>query len=487
MLAMSSAFRRWILLAAILLAAQGCVRAPTPVERLSGPMPSTGRDQVLLSLEPWLERSRLGGLLSTLMSSAAYALSVVTPAEEQRWRAESGFQEFKLQLADGTWVGGLFFEYDDGTPDPKPLLMGSFGMFQDRWGTESRKFYDLYVKDPERRIPAHVLILDHPTAGAFFAYNEQLSVGSYDDARMWMEVARFLRSENEFSGVHLFGVSMSGQTVVHAVIEDKRLGGGLFDSAIAVSIAPDFRAEPGGQFAELPTRDGAENPWKQVLDGASDSSGLGRLERAAIWVFIKKLFLPSYRLALPDGDLELERRDLAVFLWQACEARLGFLRERRPRTWKREFSLEDLGGFMASTRIAEVIDRVRTPLVLLSARDDPAVPRVRFEEVLRAAGDNPWIAARETRRGGHFGFHVSYGAEYIGDVLRLMMNPEVLRSWTGQRIEKRQETPTIVRSPAPSPRSRRRAAPRPAHLLRARPRCAGAGRAAGRGSRCPLP
>ncbi len=464
MLAMSSPFRRWILLAAILLVAQGCVRPPTPVERLSGPMPSTGRDQVLLSLEPWLERNRLGGILSTLISSISYALNVVTPADVQRWRAESGFEEFKLELADGTWVGGLLFEYDDGSPDPKPLLMGSFGMFQDRWGTESRKFYDLYLEDPERRIPAHVLILDHPTAGAFFANNEQLSVGSYDDARMWMEVARFLRSKTEFSGIHLFGVSMSGQTVVHAVIEDKRLGRDLFDSAIAVSIAPDSRAEPGGQFARLPTRDGVENPWKRGRGGVDESPGLAGLNRVGIWVFIKRLFLPSYRLALPDGDLQLERRDLAVFLRQACEARVSFLRERRPRTWNREFSLEDLEGFMTTTRIADVIDRVRTPLVLLSAHDDPAVPRARFEEVLRAAGDNPWIAAHETRRGGHFGFHVNYGADYIGDVLRLMISPEVLRSWTGprpdRRVRKRQATPKPTKksgavrwSPTPVERS----------------------------------
>lgn len=464
MLMMSSAFRRWILLAAVLLIAQGCVRAPTPVERLSGPMPTTGRDQVLLSLEPWLERNRLGGILSTLMSSISYALNIVTPADVQRWRAESGFEEFKLQLADGTWVGGLFFEYDDGTPDPKPLLMGSFGMFQDRWGTESRKFYDLYVKDPERRIPAHVLILDHPTAGTFFGNNGQLSLGSYDDARMWIEVARFLRSENKFSGIHLFGVSMSGQTVVHSVIEDERLGAGLFDSAIAVSIAPDFRAEPGGQFAQLRTRDGVENPWKQVRDEARESSGSVGLNRVGIWVFIKRLFLPSYRLALPDGDLELERSDLAVFLWEACQTRISFRRERRPRTWNPEFSLEGLGDFMTTTRIADVIDRVRTPLVLLSARDDPAVPRARFEEVLRAAGDNPWIAAHETRRGGHFGFHVSYGADYLGDVLRLMIDPEVLRNWTGQRraqgVQKRQAKPAPMKksgaawlSPTPAERS----------------------------------
>jgi hypothetical protein len=432
LLAMPTAFRRWIVLGAILLVAQGCARSPTPVERLSGPMPNAGRDKVLLALEPWLERNRLGGLMSTLISSAGYALWVVTPREHERWRAESGFEEFEFELADGTRVGGIFFEYDDGRPDPKPLLMGSFGMFQDRWGTESRKFYDLYIKDPERRIPAHVLILDHPTAGAFFAYNAQLSLGSYDDARMWMQVARRMRSELEISGLHLFGVSMSGQTVVHAVIEDARLGGGLFDSAIAISIAPDFRAEPGGQFAQLPTHRGVENPWKQALQTTGDSPLLVPFKRAAIWMLVEKLFLPSYRLALPEGDLEIGRRDLAVFLWEACNSRIGFLRERRPPRWNGEFRLEDLGSFMATTRIASVIDRVRTPLVLLSARDDPAVPRVRFEEVLRAAGDNPWIAARETRRGGHFGFHVSYGGEYIGDVLRLMISREVLRDWTGQ-------------------------------------------------------
>jgi len=105
-----------------------------------------------------------------------------------------------------------------------------------------------------------------------------------------------------------------------------------------------------------------------------------------------------------------------------------------------------------------VIDRVRTPLVLVSARDDPAVPRARLLEVLRAAGDNPWIAARETRRGGHFGFHVSYGADYLGDVLRLMITPEVLRNWTGQRasrgVEKRRAGPAPTKKSGAAQSSR---------------------------------
>jgi hypothetical protein len=54
---------------------------------------------------------------------------------------------------------------------------------------------------------------------------------------------------------------MSGQTVVYALIENSRRGLDLFESGIAVSIAPDFRLAPGRQFGHFPTPDGVNNPW----------------------------------------------------------------------------------------------------------------------------------------------------------------------------------------------------------------------------------
>ncbi|MBN2298685.1 MAG: hypothetical protein JXM72_08825, partial [Deltaproteobacteria bacterium] len=110
--------------------------------------------------------------------------------------------------------------------------------------------------------------------------------------------------------------------------------------------------------------------------------------------------------------------------------RIAFLREHAGDSWNHEeASLAELDAFMASTRIAGVIDRVATPLVLVSAYDDPAVEREMFAEVVCSAGDNPWIAAYETCDGGHFGFNMAYGGEYIGGIIRLMINQQVLDTW----------------------------------------------------------
>jgi hypothetical protein len=309
--------------------------------------------------------------------------------------------------------------------------MASFGFLQDRWGSEAAKFFRLYIKDPEDRIPAHVLILDHPTAGPFLANNGHLSMGSYDDARMWIEIAQKIRQDREFSGIHLLGVSMSGQTVVHALIEDKRLGLGLFRSGMAFSIAPDFCQVPGKQLSQLKTPEGTENPWKADCLSPEKTGLSDRVQADAVLVLIKKQFVPHYAEAHPEGDeLVIKSVDAAVFLREAFDERISYLRKRGGDTWnKKDFNLADLDAFMASTRIAGVINRVKTPLVLVSCLDDPAVDHRLFAEVEEAAVGNPWVVAFETKDGGHFGFDVVYGKDYLGGIIRLMLEPGVLDTW----------------------------------------------------------
>jgi hypothetical protein len=420
-----------ISLCVIFISGCSCARIKTEAEE---DVSLTGRQRVLQTLNT----SRMcvsffgrSGLLSTALPSSR--LSPCKPLRELDPDGSHGGGPFSMTLSDSTVVGGLFFEYDDGTTDPKPLLMASFGFLQDRWGTEAAKFYNLYLKDPSERIPAHVLILDHPTAGTFLANNALLSMGSYDDARMWIEVALKIKKDMELSGIHLFGVSMSGQTVVHALIEDARLGLNLFDSGMAVSIAPDFQKAPGKQLAQLKTPKGVENPWMGYYKTVPKKSFVDMIQSQGLWMLMKKQFVPHYRYVKPaDTEFDLKRRDVAVFLRKAFDNRITLLREHNPKTWNRkDFSLEDLDAYMASTRIAGVIDRVHTPLVLVSAFDDPAVQRTMFEEVVLAAESNPWIAAFETEQGGHFGFNMPYGKDYIGGIIRLMMDPQVLRNWNG--------------------------------------------------------
>lgn len=393
----------------------------------------TGRQRVLRALDPSnLSVNVLGrsGLISTALPSSS--MNPFKPLKELDPDGAAGSRPFSMRLSDGTIAGGLFFEYDDGTSDPKPLLMASFGFLQDRWGTEAAKVYELYLEKPSERIPAHVLILDHPSAGTFLANNGCLSVGSYDDARMWIEIALKLRNDMKLSGIHLFGVSMSGQTVVHALLEDKRLGLNLFASGMAVSIAPDFQKAPGMQLAQLGTPKGVENPWAGYFKTVPRKSCVDMIQSQGLWTLIKKQFVPHYRCVnATDTEFDLTCSDVPVFLRNAFDKRITLLREQKPDTWNTEFSLEGLDAFMASTRIAGVIGRVRTPLVLVSAFDDPAVPRAMFEEVMLAAEGNPWIAALETDQGGHFGFNLPYGKNYLGSIIRLMIDQRVPGTWSG--------------------------------------------------------
>jgi hypothetical protein len=342
-----------------------------------------------------------------------------------------GGQPFKMELSDGTRVGGLFFEYNKETENPKPLLMASFGFLQDRWGSEAAKFHELYIKEIKERIPAHVLILDHPTSGPFLANNGYLSIATYDDARMWIEVAQKFKKDMDLAGIHLFGVSMSGQTVVHALIEDSRLGLGLFQSGMAVSIAPDFHQAPGKQLAQLNTPPGIENPWNIDSEFGKDKTLVDQIQGESLWMLMEKQFIPHFQKVHPAGkELTMQPEDVAVFFRKACEDRITFLRERNTENWNhKDFSLKNLDSFITSTRIAGIVGRVRTPLVFVSSIDDPAVDHKMFEEVMLAGCDNPWIVSYQTNDGGHFGFDVAYGKNYIGNIIRLMLDQDVLSAW----------------------------------------------------------
>jgi hypothetical protein len=416
--------RRALVTLFALLLLPGCYRVIEGTEELFQTPPRSGRELVSSELEPpqlVRKSSPLLGILTTGLSSIAYLFGL----DHEQVGAQHGI---RFQLVDGTLVGGLFFPWEGGDAGPKPLLIASFGFLQDRFGTEAAKFHDFYVKSAGHRLPAHVLILDHPTAGIFLGNNGTLSPGSYDDGRMWIEVTRILREEMDLASVHLFGVSMSGQSVVHALIEDARLGLGLFESGVAVSIAPDFAEAPGRQFAEIRTDEGVANPWREI---APDTEATGEaLQVQAMRLLVDHQFLPGYRRVHPrDAEEDLPTPQIPVLFWDRFEERLAFLRSSQARDWNPDFSHGGLPDYLGSTRIADVIDRVQTPLVLLSAKDDPAVRSDAFQEVASAAAQNPWVLARETPEGGHFGFDVPYGAGYLEEVIELMIDPNVLANW----------------------------------------------------------
>ena len=419
--------RLGLVLLLIPLLLPGCYRVVDGTgDLLEGP-PQSGREAVERALVPpqlIRKSSPTLGIITTGLSSLAFVFGL----EREQVVSDHLIQ---IQLPDGTLVGGLLYPARGGGKRRRPLLIASFGFLQDRFGTEAAKFRGRYAGGEVHELPAHLLLLDHPTAGIFLGGNGTLSPGSYDDGRMWIEVTRILRAEMDLASVHLFGVSMSGQTVVHALLEDARLGLGLFDSGMAVSIAPDFAEAPGRQFARIDTGEDVANPWRAI---APEEGRVGDgLQLKAIRVLIDRQFLPGYRFFNPrDAEFTLATEEIPPFFWDRFEARLEFLRRSGAPDWNPEFRRSGLPAYFSSTRIASLVDRVRTPLVLLSAKDDPAVPWESFQEVAQAAAENPWVLAYETVEGGHFGFDVSYGAGYLEEVIERMMDPWVLANWRGR-------------------------------------------------------
>ena len=277
------------------------------------------------------------GVLATLLASidpirlfegVRAALKSLAPEDVRDY-------EHEFALSDGTTVGGIFLDYERAASQTTPLLIASFGFLQDRWGTEAAKFYDLYLGEEETRLPLDVLILDHPTSGPFYAANGNLSVGAYDDARMWLEVAQHARRLLRPSSIHLLGVSMSGQTVVHAQIEDRRLGLSLFDSGLAVSIAPDFERAPGTQLASLETPEGVDNPWLQVAQPSESKSLVDSIQAEGVWMLMSNQFLPNAERARPEVELPpLTPKDVPGFLLSSFDDRLARVRGPSATRWQ---------------------------------------------------------------------------------------------------------------------------------------------------------
>jgi predicted alpha/beta-fold hydrolase len=83
---------------------------------------------------------------------------------------------------------------------------------------------------------------------------------------------------------------------------------------------------------------------------------------------------------------------------------------RRARTWRQYddavtaplHGFEDAEDYWARSSSIHVLDRIRRPVLLINARDDPFIPASSLPE--GAAQRSPWLHAEFSDRGGHAGF-----------------------------------------------------------------------------------
>jgi len=97
---------------------------------------------------------------------------------------------------------------------------------------------------------------------------------------------------------------------------------------------------------------------------------------------------------------------------------------------------------------ARVIDRVRVPALIVSARNDPFVPPDQFER--EPLTGNPWVRVELTEEGGHCGFVAAPGSDE-GD--GYWAESTIVR-WALAHVSRPGVPRGPARTPAPSPRPR---------------------------------
>jgi hypothetical protein len=414
------------LLSVLMLLLTGCTVRPPQEDRIT----AYGRGQVIRALEPPQPRDsgdrKDNGLASPRKPD---------PAETFRPGNPPSGRPFELTLRDGSRVGGLFFPHPEGTSPARPLWIAGFGFLQDRWGKAAVRFYRHHLQRPEDRIDAHLLILDHPSTAPFLAANGMLSLGAYDDARMWIEIGRYMQKQQSFRGIHLLGAGVSAQTVIHALVEDLRLELRLFESGIAISPVSDLQRYPARPLGRFETPPDVENPWLTLRGRFLPPDPWEQRQKHLLEDMVENQFLPHYRDINPGHtSFGLPPNEIPIFFRKAFENRLAVLRNRQFQTkpWNEEILLVDLDAFMQSSRIGPLVGWVRTPVVLLHAADDPIVPQSDFRKLGRSAANNPWIIWRLVENGGHAAFESAYGTDYLRNLLEVLQDPDILRNWRAE-------------------------------------------------------
>lgn len=267
--------------------------------------------------------------------------------EYDYWNTKT-IQDVRIQLASGEVLRGML-GIKPGT-EKYPLIIARCGVFCDI-GNGASKTIMMHLFDEN---PFHVLVLASTTGSQFLEDNKYTSVGGYYEALQHIEIAKNLRSSEEYSNriseIHVFGLSLGANSALMTSVLDSLEPNPLFSSSIAY--CPVVNLE--GTLREV---------FKNTVRGkfmASDSFYL--LSR------VREL------TARPAFEKPDDIRDYPSFI--VNEALAAYQRLALPINPLFEglnFSNED--QVWRATQFNEFVEDVTVPTLLWASKDDPIVPQ----------------------------------------------------------------------------------------------------------------
>jgi len=339
-----------------------------------------------------IEKSQI---LSSLLSTAS--LTSVENLDHQ----------VSFNLADGTHLTGLLFF--DASQGLRPLLVSDFGLMSSRTSGVGADFIKHIVKTGI--LKANFLILDDITGASFYAQNNSLSLGGYDAGRILVLLADELaRLRVPMSSLHLMGQSLGGLAVLNALIEDERLGGYRFQSAITFSgVIDESRSTASVMDAFNHPISGISGPNISLVGRAFLDGNLEGFDH----------LVTSINPNAPTTPL----KTAGAFFYNSFQERLASLRLLPPvpplyEGWNPKVSRASVESYLAtSTALIGQIGSIRAPIIMVHAQNDPVVDYEQFAVFAEAMLRNPRILTLGTEDGSHCGFIATYGTPWMDEMV----------------------------------------------------------------------
>jgi len=307
-------------------------------------------------------------------------------------------------LEDGTKVPTLF--YPGTTPGPRPLIIANFGLFTDKGAGAIGRFIRKLVLTG--KIDADFLLVSNVTSATFYSENHEFGLGGYDEGKILIELAKQLRRKGfQNSSIELMGVSLGGNAVLQALIEDERIGRDDFQSAIVFSAV----LNEGESSASLLSAFG--HPITRPA-GPPLSEG-GALIAKGLVISLKKT------LKAENQPHDFSISGTGDVFYKNFGERLNrlSLAGSEKQSWNQGVAMSSVEDYLetSSAIVPADMDRVKVPLVVVHAKNDPLVPFTQFEEFAKREDANPRILTLAVDQGGHFGFASPYGDDWINELI----------------------------------------------------------------------
>lgn len=338
-------------------------------------------------------------------------------------------KKLDIELDDKSRIGAMLAM----KPGKRPLIIFKSGAYADANESEVSRNFIMHLFEES---PFHVLYLANVTGADYMMQNHSVALGGMDEGRIILKVADMITSDPLYKDliedVHVIGVSLGSHGVLYSSLYNS------FDNnktkiKSAVALCPVVDLKPTMKSIFEFTIAGIYYGYltNQIFHKVYDDIPILRklLPQSPIWTRAQMYFATS------QATLEHYRQVTAKTPLDMA-----------PLAGDRITEMEDYWGL---NNFVEYADQVKTPTLIVHARDDFLVQSVfNSDELLRKTQNyNSNIGILEFQNGGHCALNVANGWPTISAILRtFVLNHSTYKEESGKILAVAFKSPNLTAS-----------------------------------------